>query len=259
MKEYYYIHNVCYWYGNDRLQNIWKQVEKVKTIRTNPMKKNLFIVSLMCDDVSQEKSLDDILEMQDENLDIIVFPQPNSGGTVKSMWNVYKNLLQKESIVGEYFGTWEDDFIFSSPTYINDIKDYLDDYLFVGSLWEDMWFLDCPEEFTKKGKKNFAKNLGNSPHKFPGCNPTYEQDQEQLENYYWCEDPYVMKYENLEKIESLIGQFTLAPTEEKYSHCRHGIFFGEVGFPSRLYNAGGNFFGIKFEKSYEFLNSESKY
>ena len=66
-----------------------------------------------------------------------------------------------------------------------------------------------------------------------------------------------MKYENLEKIESLIGEFTLAPIDERYSHFYHGIFSGEVGFPTRLHNSGGDFFGVKFEEAYEFLNTET--
>ena len=254
--EYYYIHNVCYWSGNDRPENLWKHAEKVKSIKES--NKNLFVISLMCDEEEQANMVDDIMEVQDDTLDVIVFPQYNSGGTVKAMWNVYKHLLQKKSIISEYFGTWEDDFVFAKSTHIDDIKHHFDNgCLFVGSMWEDEWFLADPDEFTRKGKKNFTKARGGSSSVFHGCCPTNEHHHEQLENYWWCEDPYVMKYENLEKIESLIGKFTLAPDTERYRHGRHGIYFGEVGFPTRLHKAGGNFFGVKFEEEYQFLNIES--
>ena len=173
---------------------------------------------------------------------------------MKAMWNVYKHLLQKKSIISEYFGTWEDDFVFAKSTYIDDIKHHFDNgCLFVGSMWEDEWFLADPDEFTRKGKKNFTKARGGPPTPFLECG----QPHEQLENHWWCEDPYIMRYENLEKIESLIGKFTLAPEEERYMHGRHGVFFGEVGFPTRLYDSGGEFFGVKFEEAYEFLRTES--
>ena len=261
--KYYYIHNVCYWHGNDRPENLWKHADKVKSIDLTDKEydKNLLVISLMCDEDEMMliKSVNQIMEVQDDILDVVVFPQPNSGGTVKSMWNVYKHLLQKKSIVSEYFGTWEDDFVFAKPTYIDDIKHHFDEgCLFVGSMWHDEWFKASPEKFRKIGKKTFP--LGRKPDRWVEYETPRNKEtcQTQLHhNYWWCEDPYVMKYENLEKIESLIGKFTLAPDEERYRHGRHGIFFGEVGFPTRLHHAGGNFFGVDFDEAYEFLNATS--
>ena len=66
-----------------------------------------------------------------------------------------------------------------------------------------------------------------------------------------------MKFENLQKIENLIQDFTLADKDEKYSHKKHGIALGEVGFPTRLKLAGGDFFGLHNSNYYTFLNTNS--
>ena len=66
-----------------------------------------------------------------------------------------------------------------------------------------------------------------------------------------------MKFENLQKIENLIQDFTLADKDEKYNHKKHGVTLGEVGFPTRLKLAGGNFFGLFHNDYYTFLNTNS--
>ena len=248
--KYYYIHGISYWVGNNRTENIKLHADKIKCLDLPEGASNLCIVSLMCDDTSSiDKNLISLINnLSDESLEVDYLINFNSGGTVQSMQHCYKYLKQN-NITSNYFGCWEDDFCFLRPTFIQDIKYYLDNYLFVGSMWEDEWFNQDPNEFKKNGKKKFLHGIDESV-------SAHGQEKEK-NNYCWCEDPYVMKFENLEKIENLIGEFTLAPTNERYQHGKHGIALGEVGFPTRLKLAGGDFFGLMFDEYYTFFNTES--
>lgn len=248
--KYYYIHCISYWVGNNRTGNIKLHADKIKSLDSPQGVRNLYIVSLMCDDVNNvDKDLLSMINgLQSEKLDTVYLINFNSGGTVRSMQHCY-NYLKQNNITSNYFGCWEDDFCFLRPTFIQDIKYYLDNYLFVGSMHEDDWFNQDPNEFKKNGKKKFLHGVDRSV--------LAHGHEKHKSNYCWCEDPYVMKFENLEKIENLIGEFTLAPANEPYRHGKHGIALGEVGFPTRLKLAGGDFFGCMIDEHYTFFNTES--
>jgi len=265
---YHYIHNVCYWHGNDRAQNLLEHAKAIKSLEPSGIK-NLFIVSHMVDNQDQigDGLVHKVLEQRGSNLDVCIWPQYNSGGTVRSMWTVHKE-LQKHKISSKYFGTWEDDYIFSSNLFLNEVEIYLQrGYLFVGALWTEPLITQAGEfgydgasghsydDMVKKGYKYLPPPGPNPNRHVPWLNCISPSIKE--EDYRWCEDPYVMHFENLNKLESLIGEFTLANPNEKYEHALHGINHGEVGFPTRIHLAGGKFFGLKFNDHYQLLEGRS--
>ena len=246
--NYYYIHTVSYWTGNQRQDNFAKHAERLKLLKTPKGCKNLLIVSILDDNIKAKKQLiNTIHSLSNSRLDVVCLINYNSGGTVRSMQHSWE-YCKSYNIESEYFGCWEDDYCFQKPTYLEDIKTYLDKYLFVGSLWRDMWFDQDPLGVRHTGKKRFVNGADRAVAEF-GQHLNHE--------YVWCEDPYVMKFENLQKIENLIQDFTLADRREKYSHRKHGVALGEVGFPTRLKLAGGDFFGLYHDDYYTFLNTDS--
>jgi hypothetical protein len=66
--------------------------------------------------------------------------------------------------------------------------------------------------------------------------------------YRWCEDPYITTKNNLDEMIDKLDNLTLAPENELYKHIEHGINYGEVGFPTRLYLNKFKFIGI-FKKN----------
>ncbi len=248
-KKYYYIHTVSYWTGNERKGNLAKHAEKINSLKL-PVgyEKNLLVVSILDDDTKADPDLINLIHaLRGPTLDVECLINYNSGGTVKSMQHCW-DYCRSNGVKSKYFGCFEDDYCFLKPTYLQDIKEYLDEYLFVGSLWEDEWFNQDLVGSLKTGQKKFIDNIDLGVAEF---------GQHEKHEYRWCEDPYVMKFENLQKIENLIQDFTLADKDEKYNHKKHGVALGEVGFPTRLKLAGGNFFGLYHDNYYTFLNTNS--
>jgi hypothetical protein len=66
--------------------------------------------------------------------------------------------------------------------------------------------------------------------------------------YRWCSDPYIMYYNNLFELEKKIGKFTKADENERYDYYKHGIGYGEVGFPTELSMNNIPFIGIDYSK-----------
>lgn len=255
MKEYYYIHSVCFWEGSIRDNNLIEHAKKLKSINISKTKykKNLLIIGYCVDFDNFNKidlsRFDTLLKEQSEELDIIIFPRKNTGGTTGVMWDVWKNILENK-IYSEFFGQWEDDHLFKNENFLEEIKPLFDlGKIFVGSIHEnDYWYDEI--EFKKTGQKVMPEIPYGIMHDFIKCS----SKEERLSTYRWCEDPYIMPYKNLKIIENKIGKFTLAPETEQYGYIRHGIFFGEVGFPSRLYLSKLDFCGILFSNNFVFLD-----
>ena len=264
--EYFYIHNICYWYGNSRIENLKSHIEAVKNVPLSKSQhgKNLVIISLMCDEESQidDPTINSLTDLGNELVDVEVIPWFNSGGTTRSMWNVYKNLKER-NITSKYFGTWEDDYLFAKEMFLDDAAVYLErGNLFVGALWTPPHITFGGEFGTPPTAEHNYDRMVEKGYKYPppSSHLLLKGGEcyffSELKEYRWCEDPYIMKYENLSKIENLIGRFTHAPSE-KYIHWDHGVVHGEVGFPSRLHLSGAKFFGIEFDKIFKFLNNAS--
>jgi len=162
------------------------------------------------------------------------------------MWMIWDQYLKPSDIQSKFFGTFEDDCIIKKD-YILDIVDteLQKDNIFVGSL-----HTKNPEILTV-GHKSYNKSEWFSNRIVPwvyGIHPKH---------YKWCEDPYIMYFENLSKIEKTIGIFTLAPLNEKYDKGDHGINYGEVGFPTRLNIAGFKFTGLTLSEHFEIISDQS--
>ncbi len=255
---YDYIHNVCFWVGNPRLFTISEHIKRLKNFKHT---KNgditiLCILSIMCDDLeNMDREPYEAFKKQSTNtVHIIIKYWFNWGGTVGSMWFVWDKYIKMNDITAKYFATWEDDCIFKHNYWLDDAIKYLDSgYIFVGSLHAGIYNTDFAN-----GTKIIPTNQLNTPRIVPHI-PRIDPKQ-----YKWCEDPYIMYFDSLQKIADHIGVFTLAPKNECYTHYDHGVNYGEVGFPTRLHLVGFKFIGLYYREGYDgsfidLLDSESKY
>jgi hypothetical protein len=227
----YYIHIVCFWIGNlHRIDNLYKHIDALKTLKYETK----FIVVIMTDDM---KPLNEF-----KNFDVTTLYCYNSGGTIKALYTAYKWLLTQNISDDTLIGMWEDDWCFNSPDWLNVILPKLENNIYVGALYTDN------QEFLSLGYKYLSKHNDVSFHTYDNTItlsvPDYNGFIEQ-KKYKWTDgSPYIFKFKNLKLIEQKIGKFTLAPDDERYQHGKHGIYHGEVGFPTRLSVAGFKFFGF---------------
>ena len=266
-ENYFYIHTISYYLGNNRKQNIFSVIEKLNkykmSLRQNNSYKNLFIIYILYDtlDNAVKTEFDDFYNYKTDKLDILVLYRYNTGGTVQTMYYTYKYLLQN-NITSQYLGFWEDDSIFKHENLLDIVEIYLNkDYILVGSISyetrNDISYLNGTKQFI----------LGNSDRKYsvvPWCkkrNIYNENNSNELIDdslYKWVDGcVYITTIENLKKINNKMNKFTLAPKNERYTHQEHGINYGEVGFCTRLNINGFNFIGLQYDENFCFLDQNT--
>lgn len=263
--NYFYIHSISYYEGNNRDNNIQFAIDRLKTFKLSILQeeknlKNLFIVYILTDNndnVKQEK-YSHYESQKNNNLDIKVLYRYNTGGTVQTMYYIYNYLIENK-ISCDFIGVFEDDAIFKKNYFLDDVDIYLKkDYILTGPL------------FTKEniyGTKQFEEPF-NKRNQFPGSVPfckkyqiyNNENSDELIDEklYKWCDGcGYITTIDNLTKIKEKLGKFTLAPETERYTHCEHGINYGEVGFCTRLNINGFDFIGLPASIYYEQLEQNT--
>lgn len=239
---YHYIHNICYYIGNNRFDLILNHITELKKIN----KKVLVCVSIMCDDLKVDKTkYEQIKKQKTLNIDINTFYWKNTGGTVASMWFLWKE-LEKQNITSDYFATWEADIVPKNKKWFDICKQSLNDgNIYVGMLTKSGYpFVKYNDEFVKKGYKYFpfySKKIKIPSQKFY----SYKQ-------MHWTDGGfYFMKFDSLKIIENKIGCFTKANLNEKYDHTIHGIELGEVGFPTELWLNNFKFKGFESNRNWD--------
>ena len=235
---YDYIHGVSYWYGNYRQSNLTEHIRRVNLKFDNAL---VYLVICM-DDLSDDVS--DIEKIKREHPNAMILYRFNTGGTIKSLWCMYKD-LQEKCIQSKYISIWEDDQGFDLEyDWFSKSKVLLEQgYIMVGSLWAKVsptkdkkaWGYSKLENVKRIRKQTYPDYI-----RVPGF---------KMEDVVWFDgNTYIMKYESLKIIEKAIGVFTLAPEKERYTYISHGIQHGELGFPTRLCNNGFKITTIPMEK-----------
>lgn len=252
--EYFYIHVVSYYIGNNRDDNIikaFKQLnEKALSKRQTENETNLLLVYVIFDELTNDirEKFEEYKKMENNNTKINILFRWNTGGTVQTLNSAYDYIVNN-NIKCKYIGVWEDDACYNNKYFLDIVDNYLNEgYIFVGSLW---------------GNYNGVKTLTpNNNRQVPWLTekmiyPNIITNNKIEENMYmWCEDPYITTLTNLHKIKEKMNKFTLAPENEIYTHCQHGINYGEVGFPTRLHINGFKFIGLKLDEY--FISFENK-
>ena len=228
---YDYIHNICYYVGNQRKETILKHITRLKEYNHSSSKsvlKILMVVSIMSDnEETTNKIIEYINTLDSGNIEIKILSFRNSGGTVAAMWKSWNDFLKNANIFSQYICTWEDDIIFKQEYWLDDVlgKMYSNDYDYIGMI-------------TKSSDGHNSKY--------------WSMGYKQTNRGTWTDGGmYFTKYEKLKEFENKIGVFTKANLSEVYHKGIHGIDFGEVGFPTELYNNEFTFFGLPCYRDWE--------
>ena len=269
MKEYLYIHCISYYIGNNRTNNL---TECLKYLNTIPLCKNqnnddkiLYVIYCIYDELNNDitNHYNNYKKLCTEKVDIEILYRWNSGGTIQTMSKLLDYIIQNK-ITTKYIGIWEDDSFFKSFFILDEIKKHLDnDNIIVGcQVLEDR----CDILYingTKIFKPEWCNKL-QSWRQCPWCKEKHIYLNNNNENLIddklikWIDGAlYLTTLDNLLKIKEKLIKFTLAPEDEKYTHIEHGINYGEVGFPTRLYINGFNFIGLSYNDYFKHLNTNS--
>lgn len=254
--NYFYVHGVSYWPGNERESNLIEHINTIKTLplsRSQGLRKNLIILIIMMDAINEAPipTIEHLNKLKNETNDIKILYFFNSGGTVRALSHVHK-YLTTNNIETKYVSVWEDDACPHLKYFLDEASLYLSNgYCFVGSLYK-------PERYCKfidaTGKELAGKKTLDDPHNKRNVPyvPGFKNEE-----MFWCEDPYITTIEKLNLIKETIGEFTTAPPDEPYHYFNHGINQGEVGFPTRLYNKGLDFYGLPKDELIKLLNTRT--
>ena len=97
MSNYYYIHIVSYYEGNNRENNLLKIVEKINNIKLSNYdndKKYLIIFYIINNNINDNLSKYYYLKKLENNkLDINILHRFNTGGTTQTLYDSYKYLI----------------------------------------------------------------------------------------------------------------------------------------------------------------------
>ena len=257
---YYYIHGISYWYGNHRLGNLTEHVNRLKQLFSETETKLILVYFVICVDfsVTSDTKIDEIEEIKTKNetdtIHINILYRFNTGGTIKSLWDMY-NSTKQNNITSELISIWEDDQGFNPKSnWLNiSIEKLNKGNIMVGSLWsmnpsrtKKAWGYSKKENVKRIRKSTYPKYI-----KVPG----FDKDK-----VIWFDgNVYIFYYTNLHKIEQSIGVFTLAPETERYTYIHHGIQHGELGFPTRVCNSGLTIDTIPMEEWIQGLDIRSNH
>lgn len=260
--NFFYTHCISYYHGNNRPNNIVSAFNKLNTYKLSKKQvlsdKILFIVYILYDDLNYK--INEIYKpyklLENEKITILFLYRYNTGGTIQTMNYVYEYLINN-NINSNFISIFEDDAIFKNEYMLDTVSDYLNNgYILTGPL------------FTKENR--FGVKKFKHPYKFransivPFCRKyhIYENDNSKGlihdSLYEWVDGcGYFTTFDNLKKIKNKLNKFTLAPQDIRYTHCEHGINFGEVGFCLRLKLNGFKFIGLPASLFYEQLEQNS--
>jgi len=267
MKRFDYVYILCIWPGRNRVlhtarahMNFLRQYEYLKDrvyprfvdarVKTTGDKSVLLVVAIrgdLCPDYERQvqEAFDGLC--MPSNIHLKVVRHTNWGGTIGSLWDVWKDVL-KGKIVSQYVSVSEDDYISSNWSLRERLLEL--GYIYVGMILSQK---HCGHLYwvSKHGYRTLHRNdrpvIGNALN-FIHAKYGYE-------NLDWTDGGfYFMKYESLQAIENKIGIFTKAPKDKPYNHTRDGMYFGEAGFPTELQAAGFKIIGLGPESHRPYRN-----
>ena len=242
--EYYYIHCISFYLGNNRLKNIQHCINNLNKIKYSKNlesnNKILFIINCIYDNLSSyDKEIFEKYKLQKTNiLDIEILYRWNSGGTIRSMEESLKYIL-KNNIKSKYIGIFEDDSFFNKDYIFDEVEHNL-------KLGYDI--IGC--HVYEKNRKDITHKNGykilNENSKFTSCSsskpiiPCLKLKHVYLDNYSdelldkkyykWIDGAvYLTTINKLIQIKNKLKKLTLAPYE-KYKHIEQELIMEKLDF-----------------------------
>ena len=221
----------------------------------------MFVINCIYDELTDniKNIFEKFKNLNTDMLDIEVLYRWNTGGTIKSMEKTLEFVIDN-NITSNYIGIFEDDSFFNKE-YIFDTIDLLFE--------KNIDIVGCqvkegrPDISYENGYKVFKKEYWDNKLNSRQC-PWIKEKHIYLnnsgenlihdKNIKWIDGAvYITTIDKLVEIKKKLHKLTLAPENKQYTHIEHGINYGEVGFPTRLFINGFKFYGLKHngeEKDY---------
>jgi hypothetical protein len=250
--------------GNSRLANIEYCIDNLNKIKyakaNNGNEKILFIICCIYDELTEDikNTFDKFEKLKKDLLDIKVIYRWNTGGTIKTMDNTL-NYVTENNITSNYFGIFEDDSMYNLDDHF--IFDTVDKHFDngidivgcqVSEGRQDIIYINGYKCIKKNPPNNHLVPWIKKKHLYFNNNSDEFVDDNIIK---WIDGAlYITTIEKLKNIKKKLVELTLAPENEKYTHCEHGINYGEVGFPTRLSINGFKFFGISHDMPHYLKN-----
>lgn len=257
--NYYYIHTISYFIGNNRQDNIQYCIDNLNKIKyskkNNGTEKILFIICCIYDELTKdiENTFNRFKNLQSDILDIKILYRWNTGGTIKTMETAL-DYITENNITSNYFGVFEDDSCYNLRNHF--IFDIVDSFFERGidivgcQVWEgrkDILYKDGYKYFKKEWcncrPRNQLAPWIKKKHIYINNNSNELVDDNIIK---WIDGAlYISTIDTLKKIKKKLVKLTLFPENERHRHLDSGINCGEVGFPTRLSINGFTFFGLQ--------------
>jgi hypothetical protein len=264
MKHYDYIYSICCFSGfhggeiahHNRLEgNIFRHLLFVQHYKYARTKKICVILCQRGEDKTTHEMLYRLAkDVTAPNIDVHVITNPNWGMTVGTMWDAFQ-WCKENKISSDYWWTLDDDYICN---HWKEREDLLQNGFNMVGQWEVMsWGDNNREHYIKCWELGYKIPTG---HADDGVLQCLNRLDALPEHRCWTDGGhYIMKFSDLLELEKKAGCFMKVPnnkdgtkdiiTPDNDGYGRHGIMYGEVGFPT-LMKARGMKFCAFSERSY---------
>jgi hypothetical protein len=256
MKHYDYIYSVvCFSgfynsdeprYANRLKDNIQRHLLFVQHYEYAKTKKICVILDQRGPGPAAARMLNELAyEVDAPNIDIHVLGHPNWGMTVGSMWDSFQ-WCKNNGISSDYWWTFDDDYICN---HWKDREELLKTFNMIGQ-WEVMSWGDWNRDYyIKCWRLGYKIQVG---HVDDGVLECLDRLGAKPEHRCWTDGGYyMMKFSDLLELEKQAGCFMKVPnnedgtkniiTADNDGYGRHGIMYGEVGFPTMMKSRGMTF------------------
>lgn len=228
-------YGICYYIGKDKKSNI---INHYKAFNQIPQKNKTFWISFTIDEKDPHKrSLICKNKIKSLNIKISYVHDYNWGGTIAALFKLFQNLQTKKG----YLAFFEEDFIPINTKWLPDSIKYLQNNYYIGE--GTIPSIDHPDLCQVKV-----------------CDSRYMKSykfKKLYQNEAWTDGGfYFSTIQKFSQIYSIIGIFHKGDQNNKYDHGNDGIDYGEVGFPTLLFNNKLKFAGLLREKY--FIHNENE-
>ena len=241
------INSVCYYFTKNKFSNIIRHINCFHNINFNNINKT-FVVTLMIDNKNYDE-LNNIAEQfrnrikKDCNIESIIIPSYNWGGTILGLYNTYKyfyNITDKLSLNNTYIAHFEEDFYaFNNDWFLHSHKllNSQENYIYIG---------ESNKRASIRGLTGMLKtgqDDGRNTRVFKKYRTQIKLPEVWMDGGYYCSS-----LDKFYKIDNLIGIFHKGDQNTKWKLAKDGIDLGEVGFPTLVYHEGLKFIPLYRKK-----------
>ena len=225
-------YSICYYHGKNKLSNLNNHLKQFKNLEVD---NKHFTMVVLIDDINEKSNVEEYFNnvISNHNIQHNVIVNYNWGGTILGLWLVYQCVKEKYNKENPYVCMFEEDYGPQDTRWYHKSLELLtNDIIYIG-------------ETTTGNIKQ-----GNTDGRLVG---RQHQGGHMFGNETWTDGGYYFTtLDKLKTMEDKIGIFAKGNPNTKYTNQIDGINYGEVGFPTQLYNSGLRF--VPIHRTAYFIN-----